>query len=366
MSGVIAISVKAAQKTGGKNPKQYRQTRNGKVDFYKFIFSLVVMYYHFSFAGDYPEEIFKRGYIAVEFFFLVTGFLYAGSLAKYNNVNNTVIKDSLDFSFKKYKSVFSYHIFACVITFIYTAFLYQWDFNLFVTYLVNDLPNILLIQMFGFDKMEFVRHEWYISAMLIVMFVLTPIIMKNYKLFVRCIAPIVSVFCFGYLYNHYDSINVVKEWTGFAYAGLIRALADICLGCVCYEIYKSGVLQKVGKFGLILIECISVAVTLIYCNNLIKTNLDYVIALVTAVCVTVAFSSETSINILNNKVVYYLGRLSFAIYINHNFIRFMMSKVEWNIGYFPQLLIYTFFVLTVSMLCMLFVDTVSGDKRRKR
>lgn len=362
----IADVLTKTKKTGVQKSKQTKKVRNGKIDFYKFIFSLVVMYYHFSFATDCPEEIFKKGYIAVEFFFIVSGFLFASSLSRYNDVNGTIIKDSLSFSLKKYASVFSYHIFACIITFIYTAFLFQWNFNLIIANIVNILPNILLIQMFGFDHMRFVKHEWYISAMLIVMFVLTPIIMKNYKLFVRCIAPVVSMFCFGYLFNHYNSINVTTEWTGFVYAGLIRALADICLGCVCFEIYKNGILEKIGKVALFFIEFACLALTLAYCNNMMKSNLDYVIVFMAAVCVTAAFSSKTSINILNNKVVYFLGQLSFAVYINHNFIRFMMSTVEWNIGYVPQLLIYTFFVLTVSMLCMLFVNTVRSDKRRKR
>ena len=59
--------------------------RNGSIDFWKFIFSLVIMSFHsIYFAGD-EKFLFYNGANMVEFFFLVSGFLMAGhcSLEKY-------------------------------------------------------------------------------------------------------------------------------------------------------------------------------------------------------------------------------------------------------------------------------------------
>lgn len=60
-----------------------KKKRNGKIDFLKFIMSLIVITYHFGNAVNYENEWFCKGYIAVEFFFIVSGFLFAKSLAKY-------------------------------------------------------------------------------------------------------------------------------------------------------------------------------------------------------------------------------------------------------------------------------------------
>ena len=59
-----------------------KTARNGKVDLFKFIFSIVVIIYHFGNAVKFDNELFNKGYIGVEFFFIVSGFLFAKSIEK--------------------------------------------------------------------------------------------------------------------------------------------------------------------------------------------------------------------------------------------------------------------------------------------
>ena len=46
-----------------------QQVRNGKIDLLKFIFSIIVVIYHFN-VGNYHYTLFIKGYVAVEFFFV--------------------------------------------------------------------------------------------------------------------------------------------------------------------------------------------------------------------------------------------------------------------------------------------------------
>ncbi len=338
MINITTVKKKKATSITNKTPPKFK-ARNGKIDLYKFIFSFVVMIYHYSYAVEYDNELFTKGYIAVEFFFVVSGFLFAKSLSKYEDVNNTLLKDSLKFSFNKYKSVFPYHIFACVITLVLTFFYHDWDFITLLSNLVNDIPNLLLFQMVGINKMQYDIHEWYISAMLIVMFILTPFIMKNHEKFTHYVAPIICFFSIGFLSNQYDVIDVVTKWTGFAYAGIIRAFGEISLGCFCFAIYDSGILRKLNKYFLMLVEFSIMAFTLIYSNNAINMKLDFTIVFLIAIGVTIAFSDQTSIKLLNNKFTYFLGKLSFAIYVNHYYARLIMINIDLSIGYIPQVII---------------------------
>lgn len=64
-----------------------KSKRNGKIELLRFIFSLVVALFHFlPQIGE--SKLLSSGFFAVEFFFIVTGYLLAKSLSKYNYVKS--------------------------------------------------------------------------------------------------------------------------------------------------------------------------------------------------------------------------------------------------------------------------------------
>ena len=61
--------------------KQDIKTKNSLIELYRFLFALWVLYYH-SFV-PYKGELFGQGYLAVEFFFVLSGFFLIRSIDKY-------------------------------------------------------------------------------------------------------------------------------------------------------------------------------------------------------------------------------------------------------------------------------------------
>ena len=59
---------------------QLKSARNGEIDVLRFVFSIIIVLHHFD--QTFPIGMMKDGYIAVEFFFMVTGFLMVHSLHK--------------------------------------------------------------------------------------------------------------------------------------------------------------------------------------------------------------------------------------------------------------------------------------------
>ena len=87
-----------------------KYVRNGKIDLLKFLFSIMVIVFHFN-KHLYNYDFCQRGYIAVEFFFVTSGFLFAKSLAKIPYRQETLFQDSVGFMKKKFFSFFPYHLF---------------------------------------------------------------------------------------------------------------------------------------------------------------------------------------------------------------------------------------------------------------
>lgn len=348
-----------------------KKVRNGKVDLLKFIFSIVVILYHFGNSVKYDRELFNRGYMAVEFFFLVSGFLFAASLSRVKYSEETLAADSTAFIVKKYRSFMPYHLFMVAVTFGCLFFSRDWSVRDLFLNLVNSIPDILLIQMGLTKQFSTLGHEWYISAMLIVMFILTPIVIKYKDKFTRLAAPVASLLVLGWLWRKYEgNLDLVFSDTGFAYAGLLRAFAEICLGCFCYVICNSGVLEKINSYALIAFETAVYAFLLLYADNRFSDISPYVAVILIACAVTVSFSDKASLSFLNNGFVYFLGKISFPIYLMQIIVRQYISQIDWKYGYASHAIFYVAVVILSSVVCILVMDNVmkfiDNKKRSKK
>lgn len=340
--------------------------RNGKIDLFKFIFSLVVIIYHFGNAVKYPTELFNKGYIGVEFFFIVSGFLFAKSLAKIPYNMDTLPTDTAQFMWKKYKSFLPYHFFTFIGTFITAAIISEWNLSNIAFEFFNSIPDLFLIQINGVSQMSLLGHEWYLCAMLLAMFVLTPVIIKFRNIFLKYIAPVFAFFILVMLFHKYGDLNAVGAWIGIFNAGFLRALAEISLGCVCFAVSESGIIEKFSKPVLIITELILYLLVILYTNKSLGGISELSVVIMLAIAITISFSPKSSIGFLNNKFVLFLGKWSFPIYLCQIFVRQAVVKINLPLDYFSYMGIYVASVLMISLLCMLVCDNIVKLINKKR
>ena len=77
---------------------------------------------------------------------------------------------------------------------------------------------------------------WFLSSLLIAMFILYPFLLRNFRFASRYVFPLVSFLVLGYLYNTKKSVSIIFEWSGFMYYGTLRALAEVALGGSLYSL----------------------------------------------------------------------------------------------------------------------------------
>ena len=81
---------------------------NGIISIWKFLFSLMIVVLHCDvLAGSNDKVILSGGSIAVEFFFITSGYLMAVSAFK-NKSQNNIVSDTWHFLWKKIKAIFPY------------------------------------------------------------------------------------------------------------------------------------------------------------------------------------------------------------------------------------------------------------------
>ena len=210
-------------------------------------------------------------------------------------------------------------------TFITASIISQWNISNIAFELANSIPDFFMIQINGVSKMSLLGHEWYISAMLIAMFVLTPFVIKFRDIFLKYIAPALAFFILALLFHSYGNLNAVGAWIGVFNSGFLRALAEISLGCVCFAVSEKGFIEKFPKPVLIITELTLYTLVILYANK---------------------------------NFVLFLGKISFPIYLTQIFVRQALVKSNLGLDYFSYMGLYVFTVIAVSLLCILICDSI--------
>ena len=146
--------------------------RNNLVELFRFIYSLLVLGYHVQMSyEDDVYDIFENGAIAVEFYFLLSGYFLARSLEKLSKDEKTNFFLKVYYFMKnKVTALLNVHFLAIVAIIIIIACC---DTDSFLDKFLPGIPSIFLVHMIivwspDFNK-ALIVPEWYISSMLICM-----------------------------------------------------------------------------------------------------------------------------------------------------------------------------------------------------
>ncbi len=332
--------------------------KNGKIEFARFAFAIIIMLFHigddllpnsYRVFGNFT--FFNHGFFGVEFFFIVSGYLMALSAFKTQNNVIPLGKDTFNFLKKKLMAILPFHILVFGITFAYSLVVrLDEGFDYVFKYLIRVIPNALLIQRSGFKCSDVLGVEWYISDMLIAMFVLYPLCKKYYEKFTRIIAPIASLLILGYLIKTTGALNGSKAWSVIFSKTFLRAVSEICAGAFAFEFtrnFKKLNFSKADKIGLTIFEVFCYIMVLVYITYDIPKNYVGVFFIFACIGISLSFSDVTyGAKLFNNKFIYFLGSLSLPLYLCHSLTRKLTRSFTQSLP--NELRVIIFILLTFA------------------
>lgn len=336
-----------------------KNKRNGSIDFWKFVFAVVIVIFHGKSFGVKEKAYFQGGYIGVEFFFIVSGFLMANS-AERNRVANEALslgKDTFLFMKKKIVGLMPNIYVAWVIGFI-VEHIGEFSVKGMLEDAFCSMGELLFLTESGFKEYTANSVCWYISAMLIAMLLLYPLMRRYQDTFFYIIAPLLCIFLFGFTYHELQSISVPYKWVfGICYKSIIRAILDIGIGCICYKVSFALRDKKYTRFARCLwavVELGGYGVTLVLSWNHGGERLDWYLTLFLSVAIICSFSQ---VGVLDEffsrfRICNWLGEFSFSLFLGHGYWSHKMEILMPEAGYGKRMPVYIVLAFVTGLFIM--------------
>ena len=363
-------------------PSKSSKPRNNIIEFGRFIYSLLVLGYHIQFSySDEKIDVFENGALAVEYYFLLSGYFLSRSLEKLcKDEKNNLFKKTYYFMKNKITALLNVHILSIVAVLIIIA---SCDKKNFVKKFLPGIPSIFLVHMIivwtgDFNK-ALIIPEWYLSSMLICMLFMVPIFLLLTKKLKGIYSTLILI----------GIIALIAIITGFSTKWAfnenilynIRAWGEMCIGMLSYylSVYlKTKNCGNVLSLLLKIIEIIGYGIPVIL--GIVPISKDYqaYLMIVTMVCiffaVTFTFAEKGNI-IKNNKVnslFGYLGAISLPIYLFHPLLITLIDYVDkdmprWEkfVIVFPVTLILAFLYRIIADFLNKKIKEIKSNKENK-
>lgn len=320
------------------------KTYNGEIDFWKFIFSIIIVLHHsYCLFGD---EIFcfRYGSLAVEFFFIISGYFLASSVMRNQKPydKKTIGSETASFVFKKGYALIYYMMFSVVLKLIVLAATKGFKETILNKKIFLIITDVLFLNMSGIPAYKINAPIWYISAMLLAMMVIYPLLRKNSDFFVSVISPLTAIFLYGFMMKHDTYLGSSDLWYSAVYKGVLRAFAGLALGCFVFKLSQSMKNQPLFCGGkkftphiLSALELIAMfgAVYSTYKMGIDDIKFQPIVVMVFSFGFIICTSKAASIShMFKFKFFKYLGKLSTTIFICQapviELLKYANSEVE--------------------------------------
>lgn len=174
-------------------------TRNSYIDLIKFIFAIVIVLFHML------GGIFPGGRVAVEGFFMISGYLMMRSIDRENREVREI--SAWNFIKHKYCTLFPYLLPSVLIGYAVIGIKNGRTFTEHTGSAQLLFSDIIPLKSLGFFSWDAVGINWYLSAMLFALFLLYPVCRKYGEKFILNFGIPLIFLAYGELCHVFGSIS---------------------------------------------------------------------------------------------------------------------------------------------------------------
>lgn len=307
--------------------------RNAEIELLRFAFAVAVLLFHTNkFYGT--ERLFPGGNFSAEFFFLVAGYLLMQHVSQ-SKSDFSAGKETVQYLQKKISVLFPMILIAWILTFGLICSAQKLTSVAALQLFAERWWEILCLKMTGLDGGDVDNVVWAVSAIILSIAILYPLLRKYQDTMLYIILPISAALILGWLFQNGALRTKQQNWYGFAYKGMLHGFAVVSCGVICFPIAQYLKQLHLTRFAKILVTVLKWACFLsVFAAMFVNfpNKGEYSFLLVLAVGIILTFS-ECGIDIgwYNRKIASALGKVSFPLLLS-----FMGIRNYWKV-LFPEI-----------------------------
>jgi peptidoglycan/LPS O-acetylase OafA/YrhL len=299
----------------------------GLAAFYVIIFhwNVELAKLHLGPINSYLKTFMGHGYLSVDLFFVMSGFVLCLSGHKMFTTLN--FKDYRSFMYKRFIRIFPLYI--SVTLLFYFLFKYKWQ---------SLIINLTLFQGLSFKYNNSIippgwslTNEWILYFLFpFLLFAILKWIKKPWILVIIALVILIGISSYrSFNFNWYNYKNL-RMAEGFhpvisftrGLASILRTLADYFLGIFTYFLFYKKVSRPYFKY---LVMLLGIA--------LFFPKTDILVICLLPILILYLCQQNNLSNFLSSRFIYFLGLISFSLYLNHYIFIKTYAKIPALLGY---------------------------------
>jgi len=338
--------------------------------------ALIVALAHFGVVVC-QMHFFTRPALAVEVFFLISGYVLANAYSEKVKGGNFSFKY---YFLRRFVRLYPLHLF-CLIALLALYALTTLHFNFIGNgsfsfdnfpvvddhrnykdgYLYTFIVNLLFLQGTGLNISDatWVYPSWSVGAEFFVCLLLFPLYKYTTVIGRLVIATILSISAYSFLIWNVNNLGGHSyNFYGVLSLGLLRVIGGFFLGVLIFELKNK--LNVDPKKAIFQVVDISLVVLLIlFIGFLNFSYIDYyAILLIAPLIFVLSFDSSFFSQLFSKKIMCWLGKISYSIYLNHVFVigcfqymsikEYLTQSQGSHLGLFICIFLYTTIIILMS------------------
>lgn len=359
---------------------------NPEFDFWKFVACLSVLLVHSHSFFGYERIVFRNGHFAVELFFMCTGFFFARSVSRDVRPfsRKAIGMDTWQFIWRKTKTFLPYYLFGYVCSIVMA--MVRFPSRRILRDILPGLPmDVLLLGEAGIPVPYIQVVNWYLSAMLIVLFLFYPLFRWAKELFSDWIAPLVAVILYGMLFTTYGtSAPHVTDRIALLPACLFRAAGGILLGVFASRIADrlNTVAQGMSPLLRVCLSALGSCAPVMAFGLIATTHTDRISATLLFLFFVFVSLSGAGLSVMRSRLptaeCRWLARFGLAMFLTLTPLRFALLEIskrnDWLASVYAgrdpcsiMIAVSSYLVLSAALgiLCMAFCSWIYPTKQRR-